>query len=267
MDRIKIMTFFIIFLIMSSLPVVRVAKANPLYPSTVWKIQSPQNLSNYNTYNLNFTVFFETDELSGNRLDVYYNLDGQKTAIIATLFSQEFTDNAKVLRKTYRYSTILPELSDGQHTLTIYQIDYLHQEMFAGSEIVVSEAKIIFNIDRVAPIISNLSVNRLDAGDLLLNFTVDEPASCVSYSLNNQANVTVNGDIVLKELPNGSHSLIVYANDSAGNVGISEALSFTVNNPTIDSLDLFPNITISILIIIVAIICGGLVFYLKKIKR
>lgn len=61
-----------------------------------------------------------------------------------------------------------------------------------------------------------------------LTFTINEPASWIGYSLNNQANVTIIGNTTLKYLQNGAHNIIVYANDTSGNMGSSEKVYFTV---------------------------------------
>lgn len=54
-----------------------------------------------------------------------------------------------------------------------------------------------------------------------LTFTINEPTSWIKYSLDGKANVTITGNITLTSLANGSHNVIVYANDTSGNVGKS----------------------------------------------
>lgn len=61
-----------------------------------------------------------------------------------------------------------------------------------------------------------------------LTFTVNEPTSWIGYSLDNQANITITGNITLIGLSEGAHSIIVYANDTAGNMGASKTVYFTV---------------------------------------
>jgi hypothetical protein len=63
-----------------------------------------------------------------------------------------------------------------------------------------------------------------------LAFTVDEDVSWMGYSLDWQDNVTITETATtLTGLTDGSHSLIVYANDDSENVGTSEPIFFTVN--------------------------------------
>jgi hypothetical protein len=70
-----------------------------------------------------------------------------------------------------------------------------------------------------------------------LSYTVDRSTSWTGYSLDNQANVTIKGNTELFNLSQGAHSIIVYANDSSGNMGRSNKVFFSV-----DSLP--PNIVI-----------------------
>jgi len=67
---------------------------------------------------------------------------------------------------------------------------------------------------------------------LPLNFTVNDfsPISWIGYSLDNQANVTITGNTTLTNLAIGQHSIIVYANDTYGNMGYSDKIYFTIAN-------------------------------------
>lgn len=68
-------------------------------------------------------------------------------------------------------------------------------------------------------------------GKLALTFTAREPTSWIGYSLDEQENITVLGNIVLTGLFVCSHYLIVYANDAAGNPGASETIYFHRETP------------------------------------
>jgi len=76
--------------------------------------------------------------------------------------------------------------------------------------IISPEAKIYNNTDTIA-----------------LNYTVNEPPSWMGYSLNNKENVTLTSNITLSNLSLGRYHLIIYANDTAGNMGASN-VSFTI---------------------------------------
>jgi parallel beta-helix repeat protein len=61
-----------------------------------------------------------------------------------------------------------------------------------------------------------------------LFFTVDQPGTWMGYSLNGQANATVTGNTTIVRLQDGSHSVTVYARNSAGTIGASATVNFTV---------------------------------------
>jgi parallel beta-helix repeat protein len=65
-----------------------------------------------------------------------------------------------------------------------------------------------------------------------LTFTINEPTSWIGYSLDGQANVTISGNTTLTGLSEGSHNIIVYANDTSGNMGASNRVYFTIAPPT-----------------------------------
>jgi hypothetical protein len=61
-----------------------------------------------------------------------------------------------------------------------------------------------------------------------LAFTIDVPTSWVGYSLDNQLNVTINGNTTIN-VEDGSHQIVVYANDASGIMGSSEIVTFAVD--------------------------------------
>ena len=74
-----------------------------------------------------------------------------------------------------------------------------------------------------------------------LNFTIDEFASWIGYSLNGQPNATITGNVTLPFLLDGWHNVTVYANDTFGNVGMG-IVYFAVDTtaPNITSITQFP---------------------------
>jgi len=71
----------------------------------------------------------------------------------------------------------------------------------------------------------NMTYNKIPVN---LTFTISEPTDWIGYSLDGQANVTINGNITLSP-SDGAHSMIVYANDTTGNMGASDRVCFTVD--------------------------------------
>jgi len=88
------------------------------------------------------------------------------------------------------------------------------------------------------PIISILSPeNRTySTTSIPLSFTISETTSWIGYSLDGQANATITGNITLSDLFDGLHYVIVYANDTIGNMGMSNTVYFTIDTTP-------PNIT------------------------
>lgn len=65
--------------------------------------------------------------------------------------------------------------------------------------------------------------------DMPLIFTVDEPVSWIGYSLDGKANQTITGNTSLTSLLDGVHHVVVCANDTAGNMGASSIVYFSVD--------------------------------------
>lgn len=88
-------------------------------------------------------------------------------------------------------------------------------------------------VDNVAPSIEFLSPENItyDTGSIPLNFTLNEPASQIMYSLDGEENITIAGNTTLTGLANGGHNLMIYVKDEAGNVGTSQTVRFSVNVP------------------------------------
>lgn len=120
-------------------------------------------------------------------------------------------------------------------------------------------------IDAVPPAISILSPeNRTySVEDVPLTFTIDESTSWVGYSLNGQANVTIAGNTTLSGLSDGPHSLIVYSNDTAGNIGVSEMVHFAVETQEAEP---FPTLIVAAGVTI-AVVGAVIIVYFLKIRK
>jgi hypothetical protein len=95
-------------------------------------------------------------------------------------------------------------------------------------------------------------------------FTVNKPLNWTGYSLNEEGNVTVTGNFTLISLPNGIHNVTVYANDTLGNMGVSETIIFTVAVPELVP-EPFPVVPVAAASIAVVVAVGaGLLVYFKK---
>jgi len=173
-----------------------------------------------------------------------------------------FTVNEPVSRIAYSLNeqssvtvagnTTLTGLPDGTYSIVAYATDK------AGKT--NSSDVIYFGIDTTAPSILLLSLENKTyyTIDNSLNFAVNELVSWMSYSLDAQSNVTITGNVTLPELSYGAHSIIVYANDTAGNIRASETIYF--------SIEPFPTTLIAVAIVIMVAVTGiiGLVVYRKR---
>lgn len=91
--------------------------------------------------------------------------------------------------------------------------------------------------DTTPPVITILSPQNTTytTSSVSLTFTINEPTSWIGYSLDGGANVTITGNTTLS-LANSAHNVIVYANDTSGNMG-SSRVYFTVNVPVCTCTD------------------------------
>jgi hypothetical protein len=94
-----------------------------------------------------------------------------------------------------------------------------------------------------------------------LDFTVNEPISKATYNVDGQDNVTITGNTTLSCSSVGVHKVTVYAWDKAGNVGASETISFTNDEP-------FPFVPVATASLSsVAFVSASLLVYFKKRKH
>jgi hypothetical protein len=122
-----------------------------------------------------------------------------------------------------------------------------------------------FGYGTISPEVTVVSPeNRIyNSNNLSLIFTVDKSVSWMGYSLDGQDNVTVTSNTTLSGLANGLHNVTVYANDTYGNMGASEAVTFTVAKP-----EPFPTALVATASgLSVAVIGLGLLVYFKKRKH
>jgi hypothetical protein len=103
-----------------------------------------------------------------------------------------------------------------------------------------------------------------DTPDAPLNFTVNEPVSQITYSLDGQENVTVAQNFTLTGLSSGDYNVTFYATDNAGNIGASETIAFTIAEPQHEP---FPTTLIVASVVTVAGIGVALIVYFKKRNR
>jgi hypothetical protein len=244
------------------------AKANFCFAPSNPRITtvSPTNTT-YNTNNLTLQVAIATyktgypggPDSDDTRLFTY-SLDGKNPENITIT-------NSNVARHPggsvfFEGSMQLPKLTEGAHNLTVNVVfDYPPGGVgsYQGFHTASSSA-VYFRIDTVPQHISILTPeNETYMLTVPLQFSIDETASWVGYSLDGQANVTVTENTNLLGLSVGKHTLTFYANDMSGNPAASETVTFTV-------ADHVPTVLFVALCLAVGVV-GVLLVYFKKRKR
>ena len=161
----------------------------------------------------------------------------------------------------------LTDVPDGPHTLRVYTVGS-GKEFFIFNNYIFYKtgfSKVNFVVDTTPPKVTILSLENTTnlQSDLPLNFAVNESVSHLSYSLDGQKNVTIDGNTTLTDLSYGEHNIAVFATDEVGNTGASEPIFFTIEEPTKP----FPTTMLIAPAAFVSVIGSGLVFYFKKRKR
>ena len=163
-------------------------------------------------------------------------------------------------------NTTLADIADGTHSLVVYAND-------TAGEMARSDT-ICFTVDTVPPEIDVVSPRNetYATSSVELSFTVDEPTSWMGYSLDGGANRTISKltqtvptSVNLWDLPDGSHDLIVFANDTAGNLGSSEEIHFIVSAE--QTMLLSPVLGLVLGSAIVIGLCAAAVFIVYQINR
>lgn len=264
---------FILALLFSALATgnfVQLGAANPYYEERradppVVSIHSPVNETCVNSALLNFTVtkpewWVGTPGSLGyaqTLSSVSYEIDG-KVYGWANGFDSTLTS-------PFNYFVYLTNLTDGAHSLTVHAyatgfVVEIHG-LWDYYVPINSSSTVRFTLDSTLPSVSILSLeNRTyHTANVTLAFTVDEPISLMRYSLDG-ANVTVTGNSTLTGLPYGEHNITVYATDIAGNVGVSETVTFTVAEP-----ESSPTTLVAVASAVSVSVVGlGFLFYFKR---
>ena len=187
------------------------------------EITSPEN-NTYSSVSLEFTINRGTQWMG-------YSLDNRPNM-------------------TIQGETELFGLSQGAHKIIIYANDSFGN-MGASNTVFFSVDTIPPNIEILIP--QNKSY---DSTDIQLTFALNEAVSNLSYSLDNQEKIKINGNLTLPALSNGPHHLTLYATDNFGN-SAEKTVSF--------SIEPFPIVAIVAVSAIVTIaLAGGYLFYKRS---
>ncbi|MCW4001272.1 MAG: hypothetical protein NWE93_13645 [Candidatus Bathyarchaeota archaeon] len=166
----------------------------------------------------------------------------------------------------YHGTVTLPMWSEGStHTLTVWvraQQNYL--SYFDPLWIAISKT-VTYTVDHTPPDIAILcpTASQYTTASLPLNFSVNEPISQATYSIDNSEALCTEGNQTLTGLTIGEHNITVYAWDNSGNMGTSQTISFSINPPA-QAADVLLEIAAVASVAAVVAAAGLVVHYRKK---
>ena len=99
-----------------------------------------------------------------------------------------------------------------------------------------------------------------NSSSIPLIFNVSKKVAWMSYSLDNQKNVTLTGNDTLANLSNGQHNITVYANDTFGNIG-SNTIAFIVTKPEPES---FPTLGLVVGLATIIVVCTATALWIRR---
>jgi predicted phage tail protein len=242
-------------------------------------ILSPENNSLYGSNNLTLSLDVRIDNSSVwiKLLRVYYKTSWQEANV--TVYEWKYYDlynldpsNDDPVISEYSCEMNLAGIPEGKQNVTVSAIaegGYAKNAIAYYFEVYGFKST-TFVVDTTPPTVSvvpimNETYAEYEVPEIPLNFTVNESASRISYVLDGQENVTIAGNTTLTNLTYGEHNITVYATDNAGNIGISETITFTIAEPEPPSP--FPTTMVMVPIASVAFVGAGLLIYFKKRKR
>jgi hypothetical protein len=87
-----------------------------------------------------------------------------------------------------------------------------------------------YNYGKIPPVITVLSPENRTYKSLHIEYYVNKAVSWVGFSLDNKANMTLNGFTEITDIADGQHVITIFANDTSGNMGASQPVHFTIDN-------------------------------------
>ncbi len=187
------------------------------YPSTILKLLSPSNGSAFNTSDVTLSYFVTAENLDSCMIWI-----GNGTNWQVNLTNSTPTNNAT--------NNFTQTFSEGTYTWNIECNGTFQGTSFSD----FNETNYTFSIDTQPPIVTiNTPIANANlSGTVTLNWTIDDLTfEQVWYSLDGGANITLTGKSNSTNISistEGSHTMILYANDSFGRIS-SQTVSFTID--------------------------------------
>ncbi|HLN46201.1 MAG TPA: hypothetical protein VK209_10895 [Candidatus Sulfotelmatobacter sp.] len=267
------------------------------FPSGI-TVYSPLNMtydSHYLFLNLTLQSAGQMGYLDPN-INMNYSIDGDYNGAVSLTISNP---GLHVVTNAAAYMS-LPKLSEGSHYMTLYLFGNNQKSLYP--KYLSYEDTVYFSVsmdasdtppsgwvepevtsqdqqpqDVTPPKVTMLSPARnksfeavnLTSLEVSLNFTVNEAPSKLRFSLDGQPNATIAGNFTFRGLSAGLHNLTVYAWDSAGNVGASETVDFTITvmqepETQSESSLILP---VAASIVSIGVVTVAVMLYVKKRKR
>ncbi len=236
-------------------------------------IQTPENNTFYASNNLALSFNMSIPQTGEKSIHVvislYYN---------ASWKTNETTVIDKGITRFTSYSLNLTDIPDGPQSLAIYAIGWgsydTGQALFEENNTHITYYNVFnktgfsaveFNIDTTPPKITVLSPqNRTyTSTNVSLNFTINEQAKTLCYSLDGKENRTTTENATLEGITEGQHNIAFYVTDLAGNVATSETVFFDVT--TLD----FPTVPVAAVSAasIAAVTAAGILLFTRRRRR
>ncbi len=168
------------------------------------------------------------------------------------------------------------QLSEGTHRLRIgVHLTYNLGPLWGIVETSGISNEVVFTVNAAAPRVSVLEPKPAETyhtTKIQLNFSVSEPTNWLSYSLDDQAPVTITRNTTLYGIPDGTHTITVHAEDTTGSTGTSKPITFKVETqqatqPTEPQAETSPVFSATVVVASVAIVTLGFVAYFARVKR
>jgi hypothetical protein len=250
----------------TELQLVELAKANPIAFMPHSRVVSPENMT-YTTSSVSVVIIVEVSQrFYYNDSSFFYNgspwINIHLDDVSLKVPAEVQTSNDSWL--TFHGETVVNDISDGPHKLTV---DY-----FSATIASLNNPAVYFVVETHAPTVTILSpANKTyENSSVPLIFATDKPISNASYSLDSQTKVATDGNTTFTGLTAGAHNVTVYAWDTAGNVGASETVTFTVEKQPESTSEPEPFPWLPVAAVSVAVVAMAIVaalVYWKKHKR
>lgn len=292
MKKIEIALLLFLMLV-TSVNVVNLVNANPslqpLSPPSVFQFNSKfindssapfivklslekpnNNLTYTDSLPLKFMIeYIDEADMYTLEEEISYSIDNNSMSLIC---SNSFPYAGQYQSINTNDTLNISNLTNGQHQLIIVTDGWFGRIGSGfGIPFNVSFTPIFFsvyntpppNIIVYAPKNQSYVFTNISSDVIPLNFTVDKITSWIGYSLDNQNNITIAENITLTGLNEGQHKLVMYANDTIGNMGTSQTMYFTIAKEDSNLQGGFSILFVVIVVVVTVVIVATLIYFKK----